>query len=177
MQMKDSLGCNWFKRRCASSACFYCSSPGTCFSLSLSRRFQYTQIMADVNEWMRERGEERKEGRESPFSVWSFQVHAERKRDVCKITRSYEVDWRWWWNWMLCPFACEGDYSAPPHTPSSLPPAPPQHPEIKTNKNISSHLRTSLTLIFWMNFFFYFSSFFIHLSTLWCLGRGFVLKV
>lgn len=31
----------------------------------------------------------------------------------------------------------------------SLPPAPPQHPEIKTDKNISSHFRTSrsLTLI------------------------------
>lgn len=46
-------------------------------------------------------------------------------------------------NGELCPFACEGDYCAP------LLAAPPRHPEIKTDKNISSHFRTSgsLTLI------------------------------
>ena len=48
-------------------------------------------------------------------------------------------------NGELCPFACEGDYCAP-HPLLPPPPAPPQHPEIKTDKNISSHFRTSTSL-------------------------------
>lgn len=110
--MKDSLGCNWFKRRCASSVSFYCSSfffPGTCFfflPLSLSRLFQYTQIMADVNEWMREKGEKKKGGEKaeterkdvnhpffsstSCFCLFMLDAAVFRRRDG----RENEVDWR-----------------------------------------------------------------------------------
>lgn len=105
--------------------------------------------MADVNERMREREGERK--------MWiTFRlplVPAFSWGDVCKITCSYEVDWRWLWNWMrgwetASSVRCLWRRLLSAANPS-LPLAPPQRPEIKTDKNISSHFRTSrsLTLI------------------------------
>lgn len=105
--------------------------------------------MADVNERMREREGERR--------MWiTFRlplVPAFSWGDVCKITCSYEVDWRWLWNWMrgwetASSVRCLWRRLLSAANPS-LPLAPPQRPEIKTDKNISSHFRTSrsLTLI------------------------------
>lgn len=144
--MKDSLGCNWFKRSCASSASFYCP-PHPFF---LSCRFQYTKIMADVNEWMRGRKERESRKKDmshtSVFLWFCLSVGAlPFYRNVCRVTWSSDADWSWRWHWNTASSVHCLWRRLPVCLGSSLPTSP-RHPEIKTDKNISSNFRTSRSL-------------------------------
>lgn len=130
--MKDPLGCNWFKRRCTASASFYCSlfffsSPWHLFFfflsfsplLSLSRRFQYTQIMADVNELNERKGRERMWITPSPIplvlSFWSarFCLIRENVQNSVLLLGRLETTVKFKGARKSLSVACERDYCAP----------------------------------------------------------------